>query len=421
MDLSARAVRLQSYEDELVKRYGTPSYVFFEEDIRQNYRDLRNSLNRHYPDSQIYFAVKSNFLLGVLSILRDEGCGAEAYARGELQAALTAGFNSEDILLTGLNRREADLEQAFETGVPRYLIDNTQELQRVATAAEHADTTADVLIRVNPAMEVPTHPEVATATRESKFGLDIASGKAMDVARDVCEQEMLNLVGVQLHVGSQVRGVEPYRVAARELIGFASRVQKETGTEISVLDLGGGFPVPYDESVVDSEEIIAAFSETIKSEVEEYGLSRPTVFVEPGRRLIGNAGTLVAEVGVIKATPETQFAVLDAGTNAVSSYWPYPIYSLTEGAATESYDVAGPLCYTGDVIQEDVSLPELSVGDKIAVDRIGAYSLGSASHTNAEPKPGVVLVREDGSLEELRPQETPKDVFGNNQIPSDLQ
>jgi len=420
MDLSARRSRLLDRAGELFDRFDTPLYVFWETDLRENYRTVRTALDDHYPDSTVHFAVKANYNLGVLSVLRDAGCHAEAYARCELSATQAAGFDPEEILLTGMNRPPEDLERALDLGVEYLLVDNATELETVRDAAAETDTHPQILIRGNPAMEVPTHPEIATATRESKFGLDIESGRALAVAADAVAAEDLSLAGVQLHVGSQIRGVEPYEAAAREMLGFAAEIRDETGVEIDVLDLGGGFPVPYDEAVPDTERIVAAMADAVRTAASDYDLPAPELFVEPGRRLVGNAGTLLAEVGVLKETPHSTFAVLDAGTNAVSSHWPYPIYAVSDAEATTEYDVAGPLCYTGDVIQEGVALPELRRGDVLAIDRIGAYSLGSASHTNAEPKPPVALVRESGAVELIRAGETCEDVLGDDRVPAGL-
>jgi diaminopimelate decarboxylase len=430
MDLSARKARLLDHREALFEQFDTPLYAFWEADLRENYRTIRAALDDHYPDSTVHFAVKANYNLGVLSVLRDEGCHAEAYARCELSATQQAGFDPEAVLLTGMNRPVEDVERALSLGVEYFLVDNEAELAKIREAVGATERTPDgdgartdppkVLIRGNPAMSVPTHPEVATATRESKFGLDIESGRALAVAREAAHAAEVELAGVQLHVGSQIQGVEPYEVAAREMLAFAAEVREETGVEIDVLDLGGGFPVPYDEAVPDTETIVAAMADAVRDAAQSHDLSEPHLFLEPGRRLVGNAGTLLAEVGVVKETPHSTFAVLDAGTNAVSSYWPYPIYAAMSEEPTREYDVAGPLCYTGDVIQEDVSLPGLDRGDVLAVDRIGAYSLGSASHTNAEPKPPVVLVRESGDVELIRERETCADVLGNDRIPGDL-
>ncbi|GAA0226738.1 diaminopimelate decarboxylase [Halobacterium noricense] len=389
-------------------------YAFFEDDLRTNYETLRQILDEHYPDSAVHFAVKANYNLGVLSVLRDAGCKAEAYARCELTATRRAGFDAEDVLLTGMNRALEDIERALEWGVSRLLVDNAAELEKIIVAADATGTTPDVLICGNPAMDVPTHPGVATATRESKFGLDIESGRAMAVAEAAVESDAVSLAGVQLHVGSQIRGVEPYGVAAREMLGFAGRIRDELDVEIDVLHLGGGFPVPYDEDVPATEDIVEHIAETIRGTCADLDLAEPKLFVEPGRRLVGNAGTYLATVGVVKETPYADFAVLDGGTNAVSSHWPYPVYAPKDRKPTRKYHVAGPLCYTGDVISEDVALPELGPGDLVAVDKIGAYSLGSASHTNAEPKPPVVLVRSDGTHECLRTRETCEDVLGRD-------
>ena len=420
MEISERKRRLQADAPALLGEYGSPLYVFYEHDLRENARTLRDALDAHYPDSTLHFAVKANYNLGVLSVLRDAGCHAEAYARCELTATKRAGFSSDQVLLTGMNRRPADIERALEWGVEYLLVDNATEAEQVASAAETTGTEPKVLIRGNPAMEVPTHPEVATATRESKFGLDIESGRAMGVARQVVESDHLRLAGVQLHVGSQIKGVEPYAVAARAMLRFAADVRDELGVTIDVLDLGGGFPVPYAEEVPASATIIERMAEAIREGCDTHDLPEPTLFLEPGRRLVGNAGTLLATVGVVKETPHATFAVLDAGTNTVSSYWPDPIYALADEPANSEYHVAGPLCYSGDVIAEDVALPDLARGDTIAVDRIGAYSLGSASHTNAEPKPPVVLVDESGTSELIRTRETCEDVLGNDQIPDHI-
>jgi len=418
LDLATRRERLGDLG--LLEAYDTPLYAFFETDLRRNYRSLRGALDEHYPDSKVHFAVKANFNLGVLSVLRDAGCGAEAYASCELTAALEAGYDVDDVLVTGMFRRQADLERALEAGVTEFLLDNDAERERIAAAAAATGTTPRVLVRGNPAMEVPTHPDVATATRESKFGLDIESGRAMAVARRAADSEHMALAGVQLHIGSQVTGTEPYAVAAREMLAFAADVRAETGVDVEVLDLGGGFPVPYDEAVPGAEEIVATIDDAVTAACADHDIDRPTLYLEPGRRLVGNAGALLGSVGLLKETPASTFAVLDVGTNAVSAYWPYPIYALQGGEPTETYDVAGPLCYTGDVVQEDVALPPLREGDVVVVDRIGAYSLASSTHTNAEPKPPVVLVREDGTVDEVRARETCEDVFGLDAVPEDL-
>ena len=243
----------------------------------------------------------------------------------------------------------------------------------------------------------------------------------MAVAERIVESNCVALAGVQLHVGSQIQAAEPYAVATRAMLDFAADVRDDLGVEIDVLDMGGGLPIPYDEAVPGTGEIVETIARAIEERCSQHGLSQPTLFLEPGRRLVGTAGALVGTVGAIKETPGGTFAVLDVGTNAVGTHWQYPIYALDGGDATRTYDVAGPLCYTGDVIQEAVALPELTRGDRLVVDRVGAYSLGSASHTNATPKPPVVLLRESGEAELIRPRETCCDVVGDDRVPDDLQ
>ncbi len=421
MECEERRTRLRDLEAAVCSPFGTPVYVFYEEDIERNYRTLRSALDEHYPDSVIHFAVKANYNPAILSVLREMGCHAEVYATGELSAAQQAGFDPSALLLTGMNRQPAAVERALELGVEYLLVDNATELERLIDAATATGTRPKVLIRGNPAMDVPTRPSIATATRETKFGLDIASGRAMAVAERAADADSVELAGVQLHIGSQIRSVDAYAVAARELLAFAGDVRDTCGVEIDVLDLGGGFPVSYDEPVPEAEAIIETMATTIHETAADLELPLPTLFLEPGRRLLGNAGTLLTSVGVIKETPYATFAVCDVGTNAVSSYWPYPVYALKDGATGHTYDVAGPLCYSGDVIAEGVSLPSLERGDRLAIDRVGAYSLGSASHTNAQPKPPVVLCRTNGDVDVIRRPETVDDILANAEVPDDLQ
>lgn len=420
IDRSGQDRWLRAECESLVAAHGSPLFVLDEEELRQNYRDLRTALDDYYPDSTVHFAAKANYNLAVLSVLRDAGCSAEAYARCELTACSRAGFDPADILLTGMNRRREDIRNALDAGVKYLLVDNADELGRVIDAATGMSVQPRVLVRTNPSMDVPTHPEIATATHESKFGLDVASGQAMDVARAAATSDQIELAGMQLHIGSQIRSAEPYAVAAREMMAFAAEVRAETGTNIDVLDLGGGFPVAYDESVPETDDVLATLSQAIRDAADTHDIPEPHLFLEPGRRLVASAMTLVTTVGSLKETPYATFAVLDAGTNLVSSHWPHPVQALTAEGPNRKYDIAGPLCFTGDVHRESVTLPELSTGDLLALNRVGAYSISEASHTNADPKPGVVMRRTDGSVDVVRERESCADIFGRDNLPTDL-
>jgi len=401
---------------DLVERYGSPLFVFDEQTLRENYRELRRELDDRYPDSHIHYAVKANYNLGLLSILQSEGCAAEVYGDCEMSGALQAGFEPGDLMLTGMNRRQQTIETALEHGVNRLLVDNATELEKVCDAADATGSRPGVLIRGNPAMEVPTNPDIATATRESKFGLDIASGHAMEVAKAAADATAVVLEGVHLHIGSQITSAEPYEIATREIVEFAAAIRDQTGVEIETVDMGGGFPVSYDETMPSPAVIVAQIATAIEDSCREHGLAEPTLLLEPGRRIVGSAGALLTTVGVIKETPYATFAVLDAGSTLLGD-WRYPIYTPVNEPETHSYDVAGPLCYTGDVIAEDVTLPELTMGDVVVVDRVGAYTLTGAGHTNAEPLPPAVLLDLDGEPHVIRKRETCEDVFEKDVVP----
>jgi diaminopimelate decarboxylase len=405
--------------NDLVEQFGSPLYVFDEARLRESYRSLRAALDDHYPDSRIHYAVKANYNLGVLSVLRDAGAAAEAFASCERSAALEAGFDPSDVLLTGQNRTQESVEAALNAGVDRLLVDNETELERVTAAAAATGTRPGVLVRANPAMELPTHPDIATATRESKFGLDVESGRALAVARRAADAEAVHLDGVQLHVGSQITAAEPYAVAARSMVEFAAAIRDETGVEIGVLDLGGGFPVAYDDAVPAAEDVLETLADAVRAACDAHDLAEPRLLIEPGRRLVAEAGALLTTVGVVKNTPHADFAILDAGSNLVG-HWPYPIYAAEDAPADRRYHVAGPLCYSGDVLAEDVDLPELSRGDVVVVDRVGAYALSGASNTNATPRPAAVLLDGYGDPHVVRERETCADVTRHDAVPGHL-
>lgn len=406
-----RAGRLVEHADDVLSAVGTPAIVFFEADLRESYGRLRRALDEHYPYSTVHVAVKANFTPAILSAFADEGAHAEAYAGCEIEAAARAGFEPDEILVTGMNRDDQRVRDALRSGTRRFLVDNHSELRALASIAEEVGTQAEVMLRVNPELEIPTHPDIATGTRDSKFGMSVSTGAAMDAVRRTVESDAVVFHGLQCHLGSQIESVAPYREATRGLLAFAGDLKRETGATVDALDLGGGFPVEYDDPVPPIEEYVSVVADTIAETCAELGIDEPALYLEPGRYLLAPSGTLLGEVGVLKETPERTFAVLDAGTNTVLTRQSIPIYAPYNGGPTEEYDVVGPLCHSGDVFAESVELSRLAEGDVVALDRVGAYTIGRETNMNGVPMPPIVLVESDGDHRVVRERQTCADVI----------
>lgn len=409
-----RRKRLTEQAGRVLADVGTPVLVFFEADMRESYDRLRTALDDQYPESSVYVAVKANFLPDVLGLFSEWGARAEAFANCEIEAAMRAGFDPGDVLVTGMNWDADRIDRALASGVDTFLVDNRSDLATLRSVTVEADRRCDVLLRVNPELDVPTHPDIATGTPGSKFGMELSGGDVMAAARTVAGDDHLRLHGLQTHLGSQIDGPTPYQTATRALVELAADVERETGVAVDTIDVGGGFPVTYDEQVPPIEEYVSVIAETVRSACTDFGIDPPELCLEPGRYLFAPSGALLCSVGLLKETSSATYAVLDTGKNTVLAQQSVPIYApFTDGPSRE-YSVAGPLCYSGDVFADGVLLPELDPGDVVALDRVGAYAIGRETHFNGMPMVPVVVVDADGGYEVVRERETCVDV-----LPSD--
>jgi len=406
-----REERLGSHAREISDRFGTPVLVFYERDLIESYDTLRAALDDHYPKSTVHVAVKANFQPSILETFAERGAHAEAFAHGETIAAKRAGFDPEDILLTGMAGNASHAGELLRDGASRVLVDNMAELEVIDELAADVDGQVDVLLRINPTLEVPTHPHIATGTEESKFGLAVSSEAAERAVSEVVESPDLRYLGLHCHIGSQIESPTPYAEAATSLLSFADTVERTTGERTRVLDLGGGFPIGYGSEVPPVERFVETIGDTLTEQCREYGMELPELYLEPGRYLLGSAATFLGTVQTVKETPVKRFAVLDAGTNTVLLRQELPVLTPYVDAPQTEYDVVGPLCHSHDVFREQVSIPELSPGDLVGIDKVGAYTIGRETHMNAMPKPPIVMVRQSGAYELLRERESCSDVI----------
>lgn len=393
---------------------GTPAYVYNAEAIRARYAELDRAL-APIPH-QICYAVKANANLAVLRVLRDLGAGADIVSAGELARALAAGFPAERIVFSGVGKSAGELRAAAEAGIGHINVESLEELELLGTVASESRGTIPVGIRVNPDVTTDTHPYISTGKSGIKFG--IPTDQVLPAAQFIASHPRLELTGIAMHLGSQLTDTTPFREGIRRLLTLVGELRKAGITTIRVLDVGGGLGIRYGG---DAPMDPAAFAAAIVPLVRGSGL---TLYVEPGRFLVGSAGVLLASVLYRKHSGGKSFVIVDAGMNDLvrpSHYHAYhEIVELeTAGRAVSRVDIVGPVCETGDFLALDRPIPALERGERIAVLGAGAYGFVMASNYNTRRRPPEVIV-EGGRFAVARPREEPDELFrGENPTPLD--
>jgi len=386
----------------LAEKYGTPLYVSDEERIRDNFVRYNAALKKYYPDVQMLYAAKANGNLAIFKILAREGAGADVFSSGELHLALLAGMKPEHLLFNGSSKTRDDLKLAVEKGV-KVSVDSFNELYQLNEVAKEAGREVEISFRVNPAIDVPTHPKIATGLATSKFG--IPAGQIIEAYRQALECSNICPVGMHCHIGSQILEVAPFAKAAEVMIAVAKEVT-DIGVDLKFLDIGGGLGIPYHRSTdvaPTPEEYADAVMPVFLEGIERCGI-KPVLWVEPGRNLLGDTTVLLTRVNSVKSTHK-KFVNVDAGFNLLvrptmyDSYHEVIVANKADKESAAEYTITGPICETGDILAHDRVLPEVVEGDLIAVLDVGAYGYSMSSQYNARPRCPEVMV--NGSLEAL--------------------
>ena len=373
--------------DVLAEAEGTPVYVYSAGLVRERTLALQGAL-AGVPHA-VHYALKANSNLAIVRLVRSLGCGADANSIGEVDVALRGGFRPADIVFTGVGKTRAELTRAVGLGLRSINAESAGELARIDELARARGARARVALRVNPDVDALSHPHISTGRRTNKFGVPLEDAAA--ICRSAARRPGLTIVGLHVHIGSQLAQLEPLREAIAGLVTLA-RELRGAGVSIEHLDVGGGLGISYDGSAVPS---IADYAAVARSAVEGSDL---TLLVEPGRALVGPAGALVTEVVDVKRqSPDRLFVVLDAGMTELLRPALYGAYHriapIIERSGTPiACDFVGPLCESSDVVAAGRSVPEPVVGDRFAVLDAGAYGFAMASNYNRRPLPAEVLV-----------------------------
>ncbi len=390
---------------ELEAAHGTPLVVVCEETIRARARALRQAVG----DGRVFFGTKALPNVAVLRLLLSEGIGADVASSGELAFARKAGLGGGDLVVHGNNKAEVLLAEAASVGAA-VVLDAPDEPALAAAAG-----VRQALVRVTLGVDADTHEAIRTGHHGSKFGLPpdqarAAVSEALDFGLDV--------MGVHVHVGSQLADFDAQAETIVRLAAFVASCRDELGWVARVADLGGGFGIrhhPADE-VPEAAELAASAATTARLAFVEAGLPQPEIWLEPGRCLVGRAGITLYRVGSVKRLPERTWVAVDGGMSDNPRPQLYDArYTALSAARTdepvdEVVSIAGMHCESGDVLIDDVMLPSPRRGDLLAVPATGAYTLAMASTDNGVPRPAAVLVR-GGSARLIRRRETIEDLL----------
>lgn len=405
---------------DLAEEYGTPLYVLSERKIRENYTNLVNAFTGVYPYTKVAYAYKANPVLSALRILNEENAFAEVISTGELFLARVVGVPGENIVFNGCYKDRRGIDLAIKMGA-LINVGSFNELDIVHEEASKLGMTARIGVRINPVVRTGTLSVWETALDESKFGIRLEKGlKAYKKAKKL---ENVNVVGIHTHIGSQIENADPYRVAATRIMDFVGDLKEKLDIDLEVVDMGGGIAVPFKYLDRDPlEEYAHAVLDPFIEKKEEYALSDCNVVIEPGGSIIGTTTILLVRVGIVKREESgKKWAMVDGGANinlrATQGWYVYQSVccnKMTE-QKKEVINIAGPLCYAGDVLGYNRELPYLEEDDIVAFLHCGAYTMAILNRYNSYPFPAAVLI-ENGSPRVIKRREILTDLFMGEEL-----
>ncbi|MCB9962155.1 MAG: diaminopimelate decarboxylase [Hyphomonas sp.] len=373
----------------LVQQVGTPCYVYSTATLQRHARVIAAAFEGQ--DCLIAYSVKANSNLAVLATLAAEGCGADVVSGGELQRALRAGIPADRIVFSGVGKTAPEMQLALERGIHQFNVESAGELRRLSAVASGLGREAPIAIRVNPDVAAGGHPNISTGKKGDKFGVPWSEAEALYA--EAGRLPGIRVVGVDVHIGSQIGDLVPMRAAFEKVVGLAQRL-RAAGHEISRIDVGGGLGIPYKAG--DEPAPPSAYAAMIADVMRDLGVQ---VILEPGRVIAGNAGVLLTTVLYDKDAPDRIFLIVDAGMNDLMRPALYgahhdiqPVAEPAPDASRKIYDVVGPICESTDKFAAGREMPEAQPGDLLAFMSAGAYGAVLSSAYNTRPLVPEVLV-----------------------------
>ena len=378
---------------EIAAAVGTPFYVYSQATLTRHFRVFDEAL--HGMKHLICYAMKANSNIAILKILGDLGAGMDVVSGGEYLRAKAAGISGDKIVFSGVGKTREEMALAIKNGIRQFNVESEAELKVLNEVALSLGAIAPITLRVNPDVDAKTHAKIATGKSENKFGIPIS--KAQEVYSIAASMEAIDVVGIDVHIGSQLTDLEPFRLAYKK-VAELTKVLRQDGHNIRRLDLGGGLGIPYEnsnQSPPTPEDYAKVIHETV-------GDLDCEIEIEPGRLLAGNAGLMVSSVIYNKSGEGRDFMIVDAAMNDLirpAMYEAYheiiPVIESTGSSEIKDYDIVGPVCETGDTFANKRALTPVADGEMVAFRSAGAYGAVMASEYNTRPLIPEILVYGD--------------------------
>ena len=407
---------------DLAKQYGTPLYLIDENRIRKNCKIYRNTVSKYFGNESIpLYASKALCCKEIYRIVSQEGLGTAVVSGGELYTALSVGFPSEKIYFHGNNKTDEEIIYALNNNIGAFVVDNFDELRFLNEQAGKLNKVQNILLRLSPGIDPHTHRAVVTGSVDSKFGVAIETGQAIDFVKEALACKNVNLEGIHCHIGSQIFDKFPFTDAAAIMLDFALEVKNKLGCTFQKINLGGGIGVRYveEDPEINIDDIMGEIKNELDKLVFERGLEKPIFLFEMGRFICADAGMTLYTVGSVKEiNGYKKYVCIDGGMPDNPRYAlygsKYTAYNASHG--DREFDtvasIAGRCCESGDLIGEDMKLQRFERGDIMAVAVTGAYNYSMSSNYNRLPKPAMVSVN-NGEAKLIIKRQSYEDIIKN--------
>ncbi len=399
---------------EIAAAVGTPFYLYSTATFERHFTVFDEALQG--LDHQIFYAMKANDNIAVLRVLAAMGAGMDVVSGGEYAKARAAGVAGDMIVFSGVGKTEDEMRQVLTGGIRQFNVESEPELRQLSRVATEMGKTARITLRVNPDVDAKTHAKIATGKSENKFGIPMS--KAREGYAEAASLSGIEVVGIDVHIGSQLTDLEPYRQAFTKVAELAETLRAD-GHNIRRLDLGGGLGIPYERSN-EAPPLPMEYGQVIRETVGHLGCE---IEIEPGRLIAGNAGIMVSKVIYLKRGEGRDFLIIDAAMNDLIRPAMYeahhdiiPVQEPEAGIEAAPIDIVGPICESGDTFSKQRNMPPLKTGDLVAFRSAGAYGAVMASEYNARPLIPEVLVKDD-QFAVVRARPSYEDMISRDTIP----
>ncbi len=411
---------------DLAREYGTPLYVYSENDIKNKCNELKNCFINKYDNVRVAYASKAFLSLYMCKIIEQEGFCLDVVSEGELYIALKAGFPVERIELNGNNKLYSEIEMAIDNNIGRIIVDSLSELDIIDEICKNKNKKVNILYRITPGVNIKSHDYISTGKKDSKFGIPLDEDVIFPYVERAIKSEYVNFLGFHFHIGSQLHDNKPYLVALETSLKLVKQIKERYNYDIKELNLGGGFGIEYTEN--DNKKPFSYFVDPIMKRIEEFfyeiKITRPAIVIEPGRSIVGEAGITLYTIGAIKRIKGLKtYVSVDGGMadNIRPALYNAGYTGIIANKASDSknnkFTICGKCCESGDILINDIKLPNPESGDIFAIFSTGAYCYAMASNYNKNLIPAVVVVN-NGKSRLIIKRQGLEDLIMNDMIES---